>query len=80
MGGSATTIQSGAINIIRKTYYVIDNFLDCCKVSKPAQERIKIIENDNEFENTNSDFIIITLQTEEGRKSRLKFLIAKVLI
>ncbi len=53
-------------------------YLDCCRVTKPVQERIRIIENDDELENIGDDLITIILQTEEGRKSRIRFLISKV--
>jgi hypothetical protein len=52
---------------------------DFCKISKPVRDRIQIIESDNESEaNNDTDLIAITLQGEEGRKSRVKFLISKV--
>ena len=48
-------------------------------MAKPIQERIKIIDNsDDEDGQVNGNLITLTLQGEEGRKSRVKFLVSKV--
>lgn len=64
-------------------FYFFDCFccLDCGKVAKAIQERVKIMDdNDQKCDNStiNSNMISIVLQGEEGRKSRVKFLMAKV--
>jgi hypothetical protein len=59
----------------------IYDLIECGRVATVAKERIQIIENDNDDEdegNLASDEITIMLQTQEGRKSRMKFLIKKV--
>ena len=50
---------------------------DCEKIKGKIQERVKIVDNEDESESTPL-MIYITLQSQEGRKSRVKFLIAKV--
>lgn len=52
------------------------NIIDCEKIKGKIQERIKIVDNEDESESTPL-MIYITLQSQEGRKSRVKFLIAK---
>ncbi len=55
------------------------NQTDCQIVKGKILERIRIIENEkeNNLENL-PNTIQITLQTQEGRKSRVKFQIARV--
>jgi len=58
----------------------IGEIIDCGKTAKPVQERIKIVDSSDDEDTLikgNSNLVVIMLQGEEGRKSRVKFLIAK---
>ena len=65
-------------NVILIKSFFFFYFKDCGKSTSAPVERIKILENDEEPP-SNGSLITIILQTQEGRKSRVKFLITKVI-
>ncbi len=50
---------------------------DCGRLNTGLQEKIRIIDNEDEFE-CPSNSLMVRFQTQDGRKSRLTFLISKV--
>ena len=60
-------------------YALFRNLKECGRCAAVVKERIQIIENFEEAEiKTEPNEISIMLQTQEGRKSRIRFLILKV--
>jgi hypothetical protein len=58
------------------------SFLECGKVATVVKDRIQIVDNEDDEtdENLGENQLVVSLQTTEGRKSRIKFLIFKVLL
>lgn len=57
-------------------YFLIRIILDCGKTTSVVQERIRVVENEDDSE-THAGMLMIILQTQDGRKSRVRLLVSK---
>jgi len=55
------------------------DFIDCHHVKEKVEKRIEVVENGCE-EATRRNMVAVILQTAQGRKSRVKFNVAKVML